>query len=105
MVYTHLILHTLQKGCTKMLHTTKNPSFFYLVREHFSSPLLQMADDDAGKTFELVECPSKLIGYLPLLNDLRSWPFDETLTAPYSKRWYRTAYWSPNRRRDRCCYV
>ncbi|PAV16225.1 periplasmic binding -like II [Pyrrhoderma noxium] len=37
------------------------------VREHFSSPLLQMADDDAGKTFELVECPSgtgQLIGRL-----------------------------------------
>ena len=45
-----------------------------------------MADDDAGKTFELVECPSELIGYLPLLNDLRSRPFDdETLVVPYSK--------------------
>ncbi|KZT07782.1 periplasmic binding protein-like II [Laetiporus sulphureus 93-53] len=28
------------------------------VREHFSSPLLQYADDDGGKTFTLVECPS-----------------------------------------------
>ncbi|KAL5525671.1 hypothetical protein ACEPAG_7007 [Sanghuangporus baumii] len=28
------------------------------VREHFSSPLLQFADDDKGKTFTLVECPS-----------------------------------------------
>ncbi|KAF9267884.1 periplasmic binding protein-like II [Marasmius fiardii PR-910] len=28
------------------------------VREHFSSPLLQFADDDQGKTFSLVECPS-----------------------------------------------
>ncbi|KIY69088.1 hypothetical protein CYLTODRAFT_373274 [Cylindrobasidium torrendii FP15055 ss-10] len=28
------------------------------IREHFSSPLLQFADDDAGKTFVLVECPS-----------------------------------------------
>ena len=27
------------------------------VREHFASPLLQYADDDAGKTFTLVECP------------------------------------------------
>uniref|UniRef100_A0A8H7Y3M7 Uncharacterized protein n=1 Tax=Psilocybe cubensis TaxID=181762 RepID=A0A8H7Y3M7_PSICU len=28
------------------------------VREHFSSPLLQFAEQDAGKTFTLVECPS-----------------------------------------------
>ncbi|KAI0317062.1 periplasmic binding protein-like II, partial [Amylostereum chailletii] len=28
------------------------------VREHFSSPLLQLADADAGATFTLVECPS-----------------------------------------------
>ncbi|PCH42183.1 periplasmic binding protein-like II [Wolfiporia cocos MD-104 SS10] len=28
------------------------------VREHFSSPLLQFADADGGKTFILVECPS-----------------------------------------------
>jgi len=28
------------------------------VREHFSSPLLQYADTDGGKTFTLVECPS-----------------------------------------------
>ncbi|KAF6757183.1 hypothetical protein DFP72DRAFT_891899 [Ephemerocybe angulata] len=28
------------------------------VREHFSSPLLQLAEQDGGKTFELVECPS-----------------------------------------------
>lgn len=28
------------------------------VREHFSSPLLQYADEDKGKTFVLVECPS-----------------------------------------------
>ncbi|KAH8092656.1 periplasmic binding protein-like II [Cristinia sonorae] len=28
------------------------------VREHFSSPLLQFADEDSGKTFTLVECPS-----------------------------------------------
>jgi len=28
------------------------------VREHFSSPLLQFSDADAGKTFTLVECPS-----------------------------------------------
>ncbi|EKM58327.1 uncharacterized protein PHACADRAFT_207160 [Phanerochaete carnosa HHB-10118-sp] len=28
------------------------------VREHFSSPLLQFAADDAGETFTLVECPS-----------------------------------------------
>ncbi|KAF4614031.1 hypothetical protein D9613_007657 [Agrocybe pediades] len=28
------------------------------VREHFSSPLLQFADKDAGQTFTLVECPS-----------------------------------------------
>ncbi|KAF8959505.1 hypothetical protein BDZ97DRAFT_1837445 [Flammula alnicola] len=28
------------------------------VREHFSSPLLQFAEADAGKTFTLVECPS-----------------------------------------------
>lgn len=28
------------------------------VREHFSSPLLQFADEDQGKTFTLVECPS-----------------------------------------------
>ncbi|KAA1467629.1 periplasmic binding protein-like II [Dentipellis sp. KUC8613] len=28
------------------------------VREHFSSPLLQYAEQDQGKTFTLVECPS-----------------------------------------------
>ncbi|KAF9644889.1 periplasmic binding protein-like II [Thelephora ganbajun] len=28
------------------------------VREHFSSPLLQFAEEDQGKTFTLVECPS-----------------------------------------------
>jgi len=28
------------------------------VREHFSSPLLQYAEVDSGKTFTLVECPS-----------------------------------------------
>ncbi|KAF5327491.1 hypothetical protein D9619_004421 [Psilocybe cf. subviscida] len=28
------------------------------VREHFSSPLLQFAAEDGGKTFTLVECPS-----------------------------------------------
>ncbi|EMD34031.1 hypothetical protein CERSUDRAFT_141460 [Gelatoporia subvermispora B] len=28
------------------------------VREHFSSPLLQYAEADGGKTFTLVECPS-----------------------------------------------
>ncbi|GBE87971.1 periplasmic binding protein-like II [Sparassis latifolia] len=28
------------------------------VREHFSSPLLQYAETDGGKTFVLVECPS-----------------------------------------------
>jgi len=28
------------------------------VREHFSSPLLQFAEADAGQTFTLVECPS-----------------------------------------------
>ena len=28
------------------------------VREHFSSPLLQFAEADGGKTFNLVECPS-----------------------------------------------
>jgi hypothetical protein len=26
-------------------------------REHFLSPLLQFTKDDAGDTFELVECP------------------------------------------------
>ncbi|TBU42376.1 periplasmic binding protein-like II [Dichomitus squalens] len=37
------------------------------VREHFSSPLLQFAEADGGKTFTLVECPSgtgQLIGRL-----------------------------------------
>ncbi|KAL7279244.1 hypothetical protein ACG7TL_007084 [Trametes sanguinea] len=37
------------------------------VREHFSSPLLQFAEEDGGKTFTLVECPSgtgQLIGRL-----------------------------------------
>ncbi|KAI0690155.1 periplasmic binding protein-like II [Cytidiella melzeri] len=37
------------------------------VREHFSSPLLQYAEADQGKTFVLVECPSgtgQLIGRL-----------------------------------------
>ena len=29
-----------------------------VVREHFSSPLLQLAEQDGGKTFVLVECPS-----------------------------------------------
>lgn len=28
------------------------------VREHFSSPILQFAEVDAGQTFTLVECPS-----------------------------------------------
>ncbi|TFK18119.1 hypothetical protein FA15DRAFT_675530 [Coprinopsis marcescibilis] len=28
------------------------------VREHFSSPLLQLSEEDGGKTFTLVECPS-----------------------------------------------
>ncbi|KIY44147.1 periplasmic binding protein-like II [Fistulina hepatica ATCC 64428] len=28
------------------------------VREHFSSPLLQFSQEDGGKTFTLVECPS-----------------------------------------------
>ncbi|TEB25166.1 periplasmic binding protein-like II [Coprinellus micaceus] len=28
------------------------------VREHFSSPILQLAEQDGGKTFTLVECPS-----------------------------------------------
>ena len=37
-----------------------NPS---LVREHFSSPLLQLAEEDQGKTFVLVECPSKRHSY------------------------------------------
>jgi hypothetical protein len=32
--------------------------FKEIVREHFSSPLLQYAAADAGKTFALVECPS-----------------------------------------------
>lgn len=31
------------------------------VREHFSSPLLQFAEKDAGTTFTLVECPSETI--------------------------------------------
>lgn len=26
-------------------------------REHFLTPLLQLAEEDAGRTFELVECP------------------------------------------------
>ena len=30
----------------------------FLVREHFSSPLLQFSDKDSGQTFTLVECPS-----------------------------------------------
>ncbi|KAI0342792.1 periplasmic binding protein-like II, partial [Trametopsis cervina] len=37
------------------------------VREHFSSPLLQYAEEDKGQTFILVECPSgtgQLIGRL-----------------------------------------
>ncbi|TFK92669.1 periplasmic binding protein-like II [Polyporus arcularius HHB13444] len=37
------------------------------VREHFSSPLLQFAEADGGKSFTLVECPSgtgQLIGRL-----------------------------------------
>ena len=33
-----------------------------LVREHFSSPLLQFADEDNGQTFALVECPSESSG-------------------------------------------
>lgn len=32
---------------------------FLPVREHFSSPLLQFAEADAGQTFTLVECPSE----------------------------------------------
>ncbi|KAI8969494.1 periplasmic binding protein-like II [Trametes punicea] len=37
------------------------------VREHFSSPLLQFAEADGGRTFTLIECPSgtgQLIGRL-----------------------------------------
>ena len=30
----------------------------FAVREHFSSPLLQFSEEDAEKTFTLVECPS-----------------------------------------------
>lgn len=29
----------------------------HLVREHFASPLLQLAEKDAEQTFVLVECP------------------------------------------------
>lgn len=36
-----------------------------LVREHFSSPLLQLAEQDGGKTFTLVECPSTVLPSLP----------------------------------------
>ena len=32
-------------------------SYLHLVREHFASPLLQLAEKDAGRTFVLVECP------------------------------------------------
>lgn len=35
------------------------------VREHFSSPLLQYAEADGGKTFTLVECPSKCAPFTP----------------------------------------
>ena len=34
----------------------------HLVREHFSSPILQYAEADGGKTFTLVECPSTCSG-------------------------------------------
>lgn len=39
-------------------NVTNNP-----VREHFSSPLLQYVEADGGKTFTLVECPSKQTSY------------------------------------------
>lgn len=35
------------------------------VREHFSSPLLQLSEEDGGKTFTLVECPSEIKNLLP----------------------------------------
>ena len=44
-------------GQSEILQSELN-SPTYLVREHFSSPLLQYAEEDAGKTFTLVECPS-----------------------------------------------
>ena len=41
------------RGTSRRLTTDGN-----IVREHFSSPLLQFAETDGGKTFTLVECPS-----------------------------------------------
>ena len=38
---------------------------FIVVREHFSSPLLQLAEADAGQTFTLVECPSMRLSISP----------------------------------------
>ncbi|KAI0719327.1 periplasmic binding protein-like II [Cerioporus squamosus] len=38
------------------------------VREHFSSPLLQFAEADGGKTFTLVECPSATNAERPLIS-------------------------------------
>jgi hypothetical protein len=38
-----------------------------IVREHFSSPLLQYAAADGGRTFVLVECPSAPRAPAPIL--------------------------------------
>lgn len=64
------------------------------VREHFSSPLLQYAEADGGRTFTLVECPS-------------TWPlYVVTSTGTNMRiRWNWAAHHPPHERRDRCRYV
>ena len=65
------------------------------VREHFSSPLLQFAAADGGKTFTLVECPSMSI-LKPICR----------INGPYcSSRWNWTADFQVNEWWNRYRYV
>lgn len=50
----------LRVGYSKWSRQSRKPlTRFYVhpVREHFASPLLQLAEKDAERTFVLVECP------------------------------------------------
>lgn len=82
--------HTLSQ-----LNPTVRP--FHTVREHFSSPLLQFAEKDAGKTFILIECPSKR---------LKSTSFSKNLNFDSCNfRWNGAAYISFDQWWNRRRYV
>ena len=82
------------------------------VREHFSSPLLQLAEKD--QTIELVECPStfKFFSLLafpsfsPLSFGIQRSPLrpSKVLTNSPSCRWYRTSHVSNQVERNRRRY-